>query len=262
MRKKDQDAAEAQDFTGMPAASASLTPAEIQSKEFNVSRFGGYRMRDVDEFLDQITESMTKLTDENQRLRSASGLPVAPSIGAPDLADTSRQADEIIESARAEAAKIVQDALTQAAVGTTAAVVAGSDTGRAAVAPFLAQERDFLQQLAALVQSHAESVKGMAKANRAKPVAAPPTAVAAPAAAPEPTAQAAASAPASDSTQPMPPVKPPDPQPAERAEQRPAAPIRVEEPATASVGAGDADDDAGQGEGGDRSLRELFWGEE
>jgi len=61
----------------------------------------------------------------------------------------------------------------------------------------------------------------------------------------------------------MPPVKPAtDPPQAERAEQRPAAPIRVEEPATASVGAGDADDDAGQGEGGDRSLRELFWGEE
>src|SRR5580765_4117059 len=157
MRKKDQDAAEAQDFTGMPAASASLTPAE---------------------FLDQITESMTKLTDENQRLRSASGLPVAPSIGAPDLADTSRQADEIIESARAEAAKIVQDARAQAAVGTTAAVVAGSDTGRAAVAPFLSQERDFLQQLATLVQSHAESVKGMAKASRAKPAAAPPSPVA------------------------------------------------------------------------------------
>ena len=72
-------------------------------------------MRDVDEFLDQITESMTRLADENQRLRSANGLPVAPSIGAPDLADTSRQADEIIESAREEAAKIVQDARAQAA---------------------------------------------------------------------------------------------------------------------------------------------------
>ena len=129
MRKKDKDAADAQDFTGMPAASAAVTPADIQSKEFNVSRFGGYRMRDVDEFLDQITESMTRLTDENQRLRSANGLPVAPSIGAPDLADTSRQADEIIESARAEAAKIVQDARAQAAVGTTAA--GGRDRRRA-----------------------------------------------------------------------------------------------------------------------------------
>ena len=34
-----------------------------------VSRFGGYRMRDVDEFLDQITESMTALVEENERLR-------------------------------------------------------------------------------------------------------------------------------------------------------------------------------------------------
>src|SRR4249920_708235 len=172
MTKKDKDATDAQDFTGMPATSAAVTAADIQAKEFSVSRFGGYRMHDVDEFLDQITESMTRLADENQRLRSANGLPVAPSIGAPDLADTSRQADEIIESARAEAAKIVQDARAQAVVG-TAAVVAGSDTGRAAVAPFLAQERDFLQQLAALVQSHAESVKGMAKASRAKPAVAP-----------------------------------------------------------------------------------------
>ena len=270
MRKKDNDGTDAQDFTGMPAASVTVTAADIQAKEFNVSRFGGYRMRDVDEFLDQITESMTRLADENQRLRSANGLPVAPSIGAPDLADTSRQADEIIESARAEAAKIVQDARAQAAVGATTGVVAGADAGgRAAVAPFLAQERDFLQQLATLVQSHAESVKGMAKANRAKPAAAsepaPPSAPA-PAAPAEPQAQAAApvpQAPASDSTQPMPPVKPASERaPVERAEQQPAAPIRVEEPATASVSAGDPDDDGGQGEGGDRSLRELFWGEE
>jgi hypothetical protein len=62
----------------------------------------------------------------------------------------------------------------------------------------------------------------------------------------------------------MPPVKPAaEPQaPAERAQQEPSAPIRVEEPARASVSAGDSDDDGGQGEGGDRSLRELFWGEE
>ncbi len=253
MRKKDKDATDAQDFTGMPAASAAVTAADIQAKEFNVSRFGGYRMRDVDEFLDQITESMTRLADENQRLRSANGLPVAPSIGAPDLADTSRQADEIIESARAEAAKIVQDARAQAAVGTTGAV-AGTDAGRAAVAPFLAQERDFLQQLATLVQSHAESVKGMAKAGQAKPAAAPPPAPKsppAPAAAAESKGLAAAPAPASDSTQPMPPVRPAaEPRaPVERAEQAPAAPIRVEEPATASVGAGDSDDDRRTGRG-------------
>ena len=78
MRKKDKDVDDAQDFAGMPASTV-VTPADIQSKEFNVSRFGGYRMRDVDEFLDHITESMTKLSDENERLRTADGLPAAPS---------------------------------------------------------------------------------------------------------------------------------------------------------------------------------------
>ncbi len=271
MRKKDKDVDDSQDFAGMPASTV-VTPADIQSKEFSVSRFGGYRMRDVDEFLDHITESMTKLSDENERLRTATGLPAAPSIGAPDLADTSRQADEIIERARAEAAMIVQDARTQAAAAAGGAVVAatGTDAGRAAVAPFLSQERDFLQQLAALVQSHAESVKGLAKASRAKPVAAPPepVAVAPLAAAPTPSAapeRPSPAAPASDATQPMPPVRPQGTTPSEASgssQPETGSPIRVEEPATASVSAGDSDDDAGSGEGGDRTLRELFWGEE
>ncbi len=273
MRKKDKDAGDAQDFTGMPAPTV-VTPADIQSKEFNVSRFGGYRMRDVDEFLDHITGSMTKLAEENERLRSGAGLPAAPSIGAPDLADTSRQADEIIERARVEAAKIVQDAREQAAAASGAAG-AGTDAGRAAVAPFLSQERDFLQQLATLVQSHAESVKGLAKASRAKPPGA--TTPPAPASSPTPssstppsvtpvpasreTEEPAAQAPASDATQPMPPVRPSSAAP-ESPGQDTTPPILVEEPATASVGAGDSDDDAGQSEGGDRTLRELFWGEE
>lgn len=268
MRKKNKDAGDAQDFTGLPA-SAVVTSADIQQKEFSVSRFGGYRMRDVDEFLDQITESMTRLAEENERLRSASGLPAAPSIGTPDLADTSRQADEIIERARAEAAKIVQDARGQAAA--SGAAGAGTDAGRVAVAPFLSQERDFLQQLATLVQSHAESVKGMAKASRTKSPAAAATSPAPPSSAPPPAAtpapaspeaeRPASQAPTSDATQPMPKVRP-SPAPPESSGPDTTPPIRVEEPATASVSAGDPDDDAGPSEGGDRTLRELFWGEE
>jgi DivIVA domain-containing protein len=268
MRKKDKEAGDAQDFTGMPASTV-VDPADIQQKEFNVSRFGGYRMRDVDEFLDQITESMTKLTEENERLRSATGLPAAPSIGAPDLADTSRQADEIIERARAEAAKIVQDARGKVAASGVSG--AGTDAGRAAVAPFLSQERDFLQQLATLVQSHAESVKGMAKASRTKSPPASPTSAATPSLAPSApatpapvsreTERSASQAPTSDATQPMPPVQH-SPAPPQATGLDATPPIRVEEPATASVGAGDPDEDAGQSEGGDRTLRELFWGEE
>ena len=59
----------------------------------------------------------------------------------------------------------------------------------------------------------------------------------------------------------MPPVRPSS-EPSESSERDATPPIRVEEPAKASVSAGDADDDAGHSEGGDRTLRELFWGEE
>ncbi len=108
MRKKDKDVADdSHDFSGLPA-STTITPAGIQEKEFRVSRFGGYRMRDVDEFLDQVTEAMTKLTGDNERLRSAGALPVISAplpIGAPDLADTSRQADEMIARATSKTAR-------------------------------------------------------------------------------------------------------------------------------------------------------------
>ena len=57
----------------MPAPTPARRPADIQQKEFGVSRFGGYNMRDVDEFLDQVTEAMSGLCGENERLRTAKG---------------------------------------------------------------------------------------------------------------------------------------------------------------------------------------------
>ena len=171
MGKKDK-ATQEQSF-GAPApatassASSILGPLDVQQKEFRVSRFGGYKMRDVDEFLDRITDSMSALTVENERLRK--GAP--PSIvGTPDLADVSRQADEIIERARAEAARIVAEAKAtgaQPAGGQPGA--AASPQERAAVNAFLTREREFLQSLAGLVQEHAEQVRGMAKTAKRAP---------------------------------------------------------------------------------------------
>jgi DivIVA domain-containing protein len=266
-KTKDKGAEDAQDFAGMPAPTT-ITSADIQQKEFAVSRFGGYRMRDVDEFLDRVTESMTKLADENQRLRSATGLPIAsmvsPAIGAPDLVDTSRQADEIIDRARAEAAKIVQEAREAAVTAAGSPADPGTDAGRAAVAAFLSQERDFLQSLATLVQGHAESVKGMAKASRTSRSTAAPVAAPVPAPAPAPSKSARDESPAGPATQPMQVTRPaasPEP-PAPTTEAETPTSIRVEEPATASVSAGDAEEEGGKSDGGDRTLRELFWGEE
>lgn len=256
MSRKDKGGGgDAQDFSGMPAATVSA--ADIQQKEFRVSRFGGYKMRDVDEFLDHVTEAMTKLADENQRLRSATGLPSTAAVGAPDLADRSRQADEIIARARAEAAQILQDARAQA----------GAPGDRGAVSAYLSQEREFLQQLATLVQGHAESVKSMAKASRATPAeaSATPAPVPVEAAPPPPPVLAAAAEEAPPEPEPEPEPEPapaPEPQASERTTrtQMDTQPIRVQQPAPAAVPGGDRDDEGG--EGGDASLRELFWGED
>ena len=68
MGKKDK-ATQEQSFaapapTTASSASSILGPLDVQQKEFRVSRFGGYKMRDVDEFLDRITDSMSALTVE------------------------------------------------------------------------------------------------------------------------------------------------------------------------------------------------------
>ena len=300
MRKK-RDAHEAT-FADAPATSR-LSPMEIQQKEFGVTRVGGgYRMRDVDEFLDEITNSMTALVEENRRLKELAGS--GAMIGAPDLEEVSRQADEIIRRARDEAAQILRDARTSqpsvAGPGDPAA-------DRAAISAFLGREREFLQSLAGLVQGHAESVKGMARDARdaavaaapppppaprqaAAPVAPPPavtTATAAPATA-QPAAPAVAQSVAPAVAQPEPDrakpelAEPTQPTPAEEpvrvdapsrepeAEAVPVStdrpteameePVRVDEPEPATVGRAESEDTPP--EEGDRSLRELFWGED
>jgi DivIVA domain-containing protein len=212
-----------------------ITPADIQRQEFGVSRFGGYRMRDVDEFLDRLTASTEAIIAENERMRAGG----APIVGTSDLDEVNRQADEIVQRARDEAARIVAKANERAAaLAGGATVVAGSGADRAAVDAFLNRERDFLQSLATLVQGHAEAGKAMAKKARSAapapatnpPATAPQAAVAVPEATPEPAPAA--------------------PEPATPRDE----PVRVEEPQHASAGDREGD--------GDPSLRRLFWGEE
>jgi DivIVA domain-containing protein len=155
-------------FGEAPPPSSLVTPQDIQQKEFRVSRFGGYKMADVDEFLDQLTESVGRLVHENERLRREGARPV---VGEPDLADVSRQADEIIERAREEAVRVVAEARDRAANISGAGMSTAGDNERAAVNAFLRREREFLQGLGELVQSHAETMKAMARQARARAAA-------------------------------------------------------------------------------------------
>jgi DivIVA domain-containing protein len=215
---------------GMPGTPAPLiTPMAIQQKEFRVSRLGGYKMQDVDAYLDELTEAVASMQAEIQRLRSAS----APVAGSPDLSEMSRQADEIIARAREEAARITAAA--------SAAAVATSGSGGGALRPFLDQERSFLRQLAELVQTHAGTVKEMARSARSveerDDVAIEDEDVATA----EPDAQTTTEPDARATSAPA-DVEPQEPPPSSRASDQT---IRLEEPAGA------------QDEG---SLRELFWG--
>jgi hypothetical protein len=192
-------------------------------------------------------------------------------VGTPDLADVSRQADEIIERARAEAARIVAEAKATGAQPTKEPGAGASPQERAAVNAFLTREREFLQSLAGLVQEHAEQVRGMAKTAKRSPAHTdtPPAAPRAPKpeeastpkteASPTPPAPAATTSPAA-ATPPAAAPAAPKPNPAE---DRPAAPeptVRIEDPEPASVGRSEPEGDAPAES--DRSLRDLFWGED
>ncbi|HUF59195.1 MAG TPA: DivIVA domain-containing protein [Actinomycetota bacterium] len=154
MKKKDTTGG-ASDWTSAPAGRR-ITPLEVQQKEFQVARFGaGYRMREVDEFLDQVTDAMTALVAENERLARGSS-DRGPASTRPSVPATTGDAD------------------------------------RAAVEAFLRREKGFLQDLGGLVQEHAEELRSMVRAVRQDASAVAEIAVQEPAAK-EPPAAARAS---------------------------------------------------------------------
>jgi DivIVA domain-containing protein len=231
MKKKEPES------TSLPPAASSaprMTPEDIQSKEFRIARFRGYKERDVDEFLDKLTLAWGSVLEENRRLRGSHPETSSPP-GPPPSGTAGPGTDEVLRRAREEADRIVREAQARAAA---IGAAAGGGGDRQAVSAFLGKEREFLQSLATLVQGHAEGVKGMAREVFASRDASPRAAEAAPTG-----GDGIPARPEAAST----PPEPPEP------------PIRVEEPEPAGVSNREAE---GTASTGDRSLRELFWGEE
>jgi cell division initiation protein len=155
-----------------------LTPVDVQQKVFRLA-FRGYNERDVDEFLDQVTEDLAALHEENKRLREQ--LTEGGGAGAGGGPAARQQAEAIVRQAREHAARLIEEAERRTA-GTAPA------GGGQAPSSYLVREREFLQTLASLVQQHARTLKEQARrvrstAESATPAAAP---VAAPAEEPEP----------------------------------------------------------------------------
>jgi DivIVA domain-containing protein len=209
MRRKRE-----REVSGPGEVEARLTPADVQQIEFRLA-FRGYNERDVDAFLDKITEDLGAYIEENAALHSRS----APVNHGP--VDAREEADRIVAEAREQAATIVRAAEAQAAA-------AGSrPDARSAIAPFLSRERDFLQSLGSLVQEHAEEIRGMVAALRARSQ--------------EP-----------ETSRP--------PRPSEATAPREAEARRIEIPEDEPPASPAAVADAGARP--ERSLRDLFWGED
>jgi DivIVA domain-containing protein len=261
-----------------PATGARITPDEVQQAEFRLA-FRGYNERDVDAFLDRITEGLSSYLEELERLRLVGGQPLQA------VAGSTGDAAVVVARARAEADEIVRRAHEQAA-GIRAAAGAGSGDARGAVAPFLNREREFLQGLGGLVQAHAEEIKQMVLAIReraeASSVPDAPRSAATPSSVAEvpPSVETDATgerATASSASQ----VPPADLEPASAAEIRER--LQASEPPV-EIGPADEDDlppkaaapivvesgtepvfsteGAPATERRERSLRELFWGED
>jgi DivIVA domain-containing protein len=53
-------------------SSRRMTPLDVQDADFHRARVGGYDMRSVDVYLDEVTELLAALTQENEVLRRGS----------------------------------------------------------------------------------------------------------------------------------------------------------------------------------------------
>jgi DivIVA domain-containing protein len=220
-------------WTSTPAGH--LTPADVQQKQFRTARMGGgYRMREVDEFLDQITDSLSFLIAENERLRR--GRPGPSSTPAPVASGASDRA--AIEA------------------------FLHSEKG------FLQSLGSLVQEHAEDLKGMVRAARGPGPAPEASPEAAQAPVVPAPAEPPEaatdePPVEAAAAAATEETPDPTAEtVEDDEPAetsgPDEETGAMPAAeveePIRLDEPEPARSRRTE--------EGPTGSLRELFWGEE
>lgn len=137
---------------------ARLTPVDVQQVQFRLA-FRGYNERDVDAFLDRVTEDLTARIEERDRL--VRQLEAGGGVGAMDIAAARAEADAVVARAREEAQEILRRAMAEASAARAGASAAVPADPRAALAPFLAKEKEFLARIGSMVQGHAEDIRGM-----------------------------------------------------------------------------------------------------
>src|SRR5438094_9922667 len=104
MRKKRNQSQDGPDTAAFPEPKR-LTPVDIQQREFRLA-VRGYNEREVDQFLDEVTEEIARLYAENKRLREDLDIARRSGRGDPEPFD----AESMVRSAREEAARILSEA--------------------------------------------------------------------------------------------------------------------------------------------------------
>ena len=180
-RRREREELEA-GMMAAPLEPRRITPMDIQQKEFRLS-LRGYNEREVDEFLDALTEELARLQSENVQLRSELETQQRETRAA------QAEAEATLRRAREEAARMLEEAELQAravqpemvegsATMTEGAPTVGSFLKKnsmvQAIRPFLGREREFLQSMARLIQEHADSVREEVRQIREVPPGAVP----------------------------------------------------------------------------------------
>jgi cell division initiation protein len=174
-RRREREELEA-GVMAAPVEQRRITPMDIQQKEFRLA-LRGYNEREVDEFLDALTEELARLHSENVRFQAELENREQEARAA------QAEAEATLRRAREEAMRMLEEAEMQArsvsevTEGSPALAEGAASVGSflkknsmvQAIRPFLGREREFLQSMARLIQEHADSVREEVKQIREEP---------------------------------------------------------------------------------------------
>ena len=157
-----------------------FTPQQIEQIAFGRATFGGYDMKDVDEFLEPLTEDYVTLYKENALLKSKMRVLVGKleeyrqnEASMKDaIVNAQKTCDKMVKEAEAKCAKMLSDAnATAAANAKNADAMVASENARVEEARQAATAK--IEELEEQLRSCLQALDRIKEANRPAPVAAP-----------------------------------------------------------------------------------------
>lgn len=145
-----------------------ISPKEIETKEFNRAKNGGYRPDEVDSFLDEVLDSYRGLIEENAQLKEQVSLLNDRLDSVRDeqsqwkktIINTQKSYNEVIQSANQKADKIVYDAQDYAKKLIASAQVE-ADNQKRIKDKVSSEVEDFKSKILSIYQSHIKLITSL-----------------------------------------------------------------------------------------------------